>query len=116
MPSIVKQDTLRTLADQLASVQNQMRPLAEQEAAIKAELRDLLATTGPGDYQAGEHVITATATRRLNTDKLAENYPPGQYPHLYELKLSTTAVRKHLSPVEVDQFMGDAGAMGIRIQ
>lgn len=106
---------LAELARQLAAVQTRLAPLKEQEAALKAQIREHLSTLGPGTYQAGDHTIAATATRRIDVTAIAEIYPVTSNPELYKLTVDVAAVRKHLAPAVVDALMTTAGDMGIRV-
>lgn len=119
----VQTDTLAALADQLATVQSQLRPLQEQEAALKeqeaalkAEIRSNLAGLGPGDYQAGDHLVSAGATRRLDQALISKHYPVTTHPQFYKLTLDTAAVRRELAPAVVDEHMALAGDMKITVR
>lgn len=112
----VQTDTLTALADQLATIQSQLRPLQEKEAALKAEIRSNLAQLGPGDYQAGDHLVSAGATRRLDQALITEHYPVTTHPQFYKLTIDTAAVRRELPPAVIDEHMVLAGDMKITVR
>ncbi|MGN6413759.1 hypothetical protein [Flexivirga sp.] len=112
----VQIDTLTALANQLATVQSQLRPLQEQEAALKAEIRSNLAQLGPGDYQAGDHLVSAGATRRLDQALITQHYPATTHPQFYKLVIDPAAVRRELAPAVVDEHMVLAGDMKITVR
>jgi hypothetical protein len=52
---------------------------------------------------AGTKVIISTP-HRLDSAALARAYPVTAYPHLYEPKISTKAVRDNVAPIELDKY------------
>ena len=116
MTATTQADTLTALAGQLAIVQAQLRPLQEQEAALKAEIRSNLASLGPGEYLAGDHLVVAGATRRIDNTRIEERYPVTEHPELYKLVVDTAAVRKNLAPAVVDDLMKIAGDLAITVR
>jgi len=112
----VQTDTLTALADQLARVQEQLGPLREREAALKAEIRSNLASLGPGEYLAGDHLVVAAATRRLDPKLIEQDYPATTHPQFYKLTVDTAAVRRELAPAAVDEHMRIAGDMAITVR
>jgi len=107
---------LADLADRLAQVQEQLAPLRDLETALKAEMRSTLATLGPGEYQAGNHVVVAGATRRLDQTLIQEHYPATTHPQFYKLTIDTAAVRRELAPAVIDEHMTTAGDMKITVK
>lgn len=77
---------------QILDNRHQIATLEQQNA----ELEDhLLKTHEPGNYPAGDHTLTITKpSRRLNTRKLATDYPAMQYPQLYKQTIDTKRVRE----------------------
>lgn len=104
---------LETLAAQLIDVQLRLQPLRDQEAALKAQIREALNGEGPGTYQAGNVAVTAKATRRLDLDAIAADFPAERFPQLYKLAPDTKAVRAKLPPEVIEAHMKVAGDMSI---
>lgn len=107
---------LRELTDALAVTTSKLAPLQETLDSLKAQIRELLTNEGPGEYQAGDRVVSASANRRLNLAAVAEKYPPAHYPQLYKLAPDTKAVRRELDPEEVERFMEIQGDLKIGVK
>lgn len=77
---------------QILDNKHQIASLEQQNA----ELEDhLLKTHEPGNYPAGDYTLTITKpSRRLNTRKLAADFPAMQYPQLYKQTIDTKRVRE----------------------
>jgi hypothetical protein len=68
-------------------------------------IRAILAKKLPdGTTPLGDRKVIITAPSRLDSAALGRAYPVTMYPHLYEPKLSTSAVRDNIAPVELDKY------------
>lgn len=77
---------------QILDNRHQIASLEQQNA----ELEDyLLKTHEPGNYPAGDYTLTITKpSRRLNTRKLAADFPAVQYPQLYKQAIDSKKVKE----------------------
>ncbi len=77
---------------QILDNRHQIASLEQQNA----ELEDhLLKTHEPGSYPAGDYTLTITKpSRRLNTRKLAADFPAMQYPQLYKQAIDSKKVKE----------------------
>lgn len=116
MVSVVTSDVLADLRGRLILVQNRLKPLQETEASLKAQIRELLATHGPGEYQAGDGVIIAQNNRRLDLTSLAAAHPPTELPEIYDLTVSARKARQILPPEEIEDHMVVVGDLKIGVQ
>lgn len=107
------QDRLRDLTDALAVTTSKLAPLEQTRDSLKAQIREMLASEGPGEYQAGDRVVSASPNRGLNLAGIAEKYPPTTHPQLYKLVPDTKAVRRELTSEEVETFMEIRGELKI---
>ncbi|MFP7697139.1 hypothetical protein [Trueperella sp. LYQ143] len=69
------------------------------------EHKNTLAALLPAGGKVGDVKITVTHPRRLDTTKIAKDYPVTSYPYLYKPQISTSDVRKHLSPADLDTYL-----------
>jgi hypothetical protein len=108
-------ERLRELTDRLAITTSKLGPLEATRDSLKAQIRELLSTEGPGEYQAGDRVVSASANRGLDLVSLAAKYPPTTHPQLYKLTPDTKAVRRELPADEVESFMAIRGDLKIGV-
>lgn len=85
-------DNTPAIIAQILDNKHQIAILEQQNA----ELEDhLLKTHEPGNYPAGDHTLTITKpSRRLNTRKLAADFPAVQYPQLYKQTIDSKKVKE----------------------
>lgn len=94
--------------------------LGAEVEAIKErqdEIKTLLLTKLPqGTHEAGPFKVTVKAgAKRLNNAALMAAYPVTAHPEMYKAALDTTAVKKHIAPVELEQFQ-DTGAPTLAVK
>lgn len=93
-------NNLEAVLTQLLDIKHQIATLKQQAEELEEHLRE---TYEPGTYAAGEHSLTVTKpTRRLDARKLAADFPPAQYPHLYKQSLDTGLVKQNFAPDYLD--------------
>lgn len=91
-------DMYENLVLELVNLQAQIDPLAGRVDDIKKVLRDL-------DY--GTHKIAGVSVAvgrnvRLDPRKFEATYPVVENPHLYKAVPDADAIKRHLSPVQVE--------------
>jgi hypothetical protein len=94
LPSL-REDTAR-----LVTIDEQIARLNDEKSLIQDRLR----TLEYGNHDAGDWTVQVQHNRRLDAARIAERYPVAQYPHLYEPKISTAAVKEYFAPVELEQY------------
>lgn len=85
-------------AAEYAALQAQAAPLLARMEEIKKVLRDLPV----GSHQLAGLTVNIAANRQLDKTRLAEEYPPEQYPDLYKSQPDSAAVKKYLSPAVIE--------------
>lgn len=83
---------------QILHLDAQIAQLTDQADQLRAHL----AALGAGKHNAGPYSVQITVAKRLDAKKLQAAYPVAQNPAFYQPKLSTTAVRKHLSQAALE--------------
>lgn len=82
--------------------------LAESEEQIKERRATIRATLARhldvGTTTLAGHKIVVTQPSRLDPKALTLAFPVAQHPEMYEPKISTTAVREHVAPVDLAQY------------
>ena len=96
------EQALTALAQRLAQLDEQVETLTQQRDQVKAAILTLV--PGPDTYAAGPLTVQVTQSHTLDKKAIAAKYPAAEYPELYEQTVSTTAVKKHLSPVDLEAF------------
>ena len=102
-------ERLAPLAAEKATIDEQVAALTERRDTIVQAIRDLVATSGPGTYGAGDREVVVQLNRRLDLAKLAADHPVESNPELYKLTPDTKLVRANLAPADVDRYMVPAG-------
>lgn len=82
--------------------------LTQEKQEIDEKLR--------GEFELGKHevdawTLTLRANRRLNADRFTQRFPVAQYPHLYEPKLNSAALKDNFSPIELDKYYDEGSAV-----
>lgn len=104
---------LAALVDEEVNLAAAADRIAERRATIKAVL---LKNLPIGTHTVGAHEVQVRAGQnRLNTSKVAANYPPDGNPELYSLTLDTTKVKHHLAPAELAGYT-DATAASVVVK
>lgn len=91
---------------QLADLQARIADLTSQAEALKAELRALPA----GDHEInGRAALRIIPTRRFDATAAAGLLTPQQRESALVVSYDAAKVKQHLTPVQVDEFMVEAG-------
>lgn len=88
------------LAAALADVQDRIAKLKDVETDLKAKILDT--TEGPDSYTAGPLTVVVTQAMRIDPAEVKAKYPPDKHPELYDLVPSTTKVRQHIAPADLE--------------
>lgn len=96
------EQALTVLAQRLAQFDEQIENLTQQRDQVKAAILALV--PGPDTYQAGALAVQVVQSHTLDKKAIAAKYPAADHPELYEQTVSTTAVKKHLAPVDLEAF------------
>lgn len=75
--------------------------LNQRVDTINAILADHL----PAGGTVAGYTVTVTTPRRLDPRKIEAAFPVAQHPEFYKRAIDTTAVRKHIAEVELEQYM-----------
>lgn len=83
--------------------------LRDEETAIKErrdQIKSILRTLVPvgATQPAGPYKVIVTSPAKLDTAALAKAYPVATHHELYKPTLDTAAVRKHLAPIDLEQY------------
>ena len=105
---ILSEERRAELARIYTATNTQIKELTATLEAVKTELRDGLEH---GDtYTAGDHSIQVTPNRAFDKDSFAARYPVSEATaHLYKAEPNLEAIREHLAPIDVEEFMTEAG-------
>jgi hypothetical protein len=96
------------LADEEVRLAEQAERIQQRREHIKNLLREHLPV---GNHPAGPYTVhIRPGARRIDPRKVTAVYPPGEYPDLYETALSTTRVRRFLSPDALEAYTSQAAA------
>lgn len=94
-----------TLVKQYVQLADQKITIDEQLDGIKAELRKL----DVGSHDIAGCKVTISPNRRIDPALVAQQYPVQKHPELWKASPDTTAIRKHLAPIRVEQLMTKSG-------
>lgn len=100
------------LVKEYLQLQEQAEHIDQRKDSIKAELRKL----GEGSHGIAGVTISIAPNRRIDPQLVAEQYPVEQHPELWKASPDTTAIRKHLAPIRVEQLMTDSGEPKVTIR
>lgn len=94
---------LDILLDQYAALDHHISMLTSQKDALKAAITEQL----PKQGYIANGVKAAWARGRVNNKAIEKNYPAATHPELYKQTLDTTAVKKHIPEVELDEYRSE---------
>jgi hypothetical protein len=101
-----------TLVKEYVQLQDQRNNIDEQLDGIKAELRKL----EPGAHEIAGCKVSIVPNRRIDPKLVATKYPIAAHPLLYKAAPDIAALRKHLSPIAVDELMVEVGQPKVTVQ
>lgn len=101
-----------SLVKEYVRLQEQADQIDQQKDAIKAELRAL----GEGSHGIAGVTVSIAPNRRIDPKLVAEQYPVEKHPELWKASPDTTAIRKHLAPIRVEQLMTETGEPKVTIR
>lgn len=110
-PTLAPDVRAKILADEYTRLADQADHIKQRQDQIKALLAELL----PEGGHVGDYKVTVTRPRRLDPKAIEKAFPVTQRPELYRPAINTTAVRKHIAEVDLEQFMVE-GAPVVKIQ
>ena len=108
-------DHLAQLAADLANANAEAKKAAQRADEIKTQIRDLLATHGPGQYDAHGLTVNATQARTIDPVRVAARYPATEHPYLYAMKPDVKKVRAMLDEAQLEDLLTDAGELRIAV-
>jgi hypothetical protein len=94
-----------TLVKEYVALQDQRNSIDERLDTLKAELRKL----EPGTHEIAGIKVSIVPNRRIDPKLVAAKYPIAAHPLLYKAAPDVAALRKHLSPIAVDDLMTEVG-------
>lgn len=100
------------LVKEYLQLQEQAEHIDQRKDAIKAELR----TLGEGSHDLAGVKVSIAPNRRIDAALVAEQYPVEQHPELWKAAPDTTAIRKNLAPIRVEQLMSESGEPKVSIR
>ena len=86
---------LENLIKELIDTRQKIEHYTEHKKLLETQYAQ---TLGPGRHTTGPYQCNTTYRATLDTDKLAQDYPPQTYPHLYKHAIDTAAARKYFAP------------------
>jgi hypothetical protein len=101
-----------TTVKEYLRLREQREQLDQQMDLLKTELRAL----GEGSHPIAGVTVSITPNRRIDPKLMAAQFPIAQHPELWKASPDTTAIRKHLAPIRVEQLMTSAGELKIVIR
>lgn len=94
--------TVEEMVARRVHLAEQIERLTEEKQQIDEKLLD---GREPGNYDAGDWTLQVKAgARRLNEKMFTERFPVTAYPHLYEAKPSTAAIKEFFAPADLTKF------------
>lgn len=93
-------------------LQEQREYIDQQMDQLKEQLR----TLGEGTYDIAGVKVSITPNRRIDAKLVESEYPIGQHPELYKGVPDTAALRRHLSPIRVEQLMTTVGPPKVSVR
>lgn len=105
-PAATDPRLIEELAEEYATLAADIEPKQARMEELKKQFRVL----ERGTHDIGGLAITVSRNVRLNTKALAEAYPQAENPELYATKIDTAAVREHLDPDMVEDFISEGDA------
>jgi hypothetical protein len=101
------------IVSRLADLNARIAVLADEAEGLKAELRDL----GPGEYAiAGRPAVSIVPTRRFDAAAALQAIPTERRSECLKVEPDAGAIRKMLTPEQVDGFMVVAGKPKVVLQ
>jgi hypothetical protein len=101
-----------TLVKEYVQLQDQRNSIDERLDGIKAELRKL----EPGTHEIAGIKVNIIPNRRIDPKLVAAKYPIVAHPMLYKAAPDIAALRRHLSPIAVDELMTEVGQPKVTVQ
>lgn len=92
--------TIEQLVDQALKLRAEREQITTLLDAVNQQIAELLPTGGDIDG----HKVNVTYRRSLNTKTLEKDYPVGTHPELYDMKISTTKIRKNFAPTALENY------------
>jgi hypothetical protein len=95
-------DVVVTLVGEYVSV----RSLRDDAAGRLKEIQAAILEAWPelGTFKAGEHKLIISTRATLDEALVEAEWPPGEFPDLYALKLDTKEVRNQVAPKDLEPF------------
>ena len=91
--------------EQLLAEDDKLAETIDHAEQRRKAIRAILAKRLPdGTKPLGGHKVIISTPSRLDSAALGRAYPVTAYPHLYEPKLSTSAVRDNIAKVELEKY------------
>ena len=95
-----KHDLLVAQAKRIASLQARIKESQDEIDRLKGLILDAYPV---GSYDAGDLKVSVRAgASRLDEKKFVKKYPVRENPSLYTVKPNTSAIRKAIAPVELE--------------
>lgn len=105
-------DRHEVLVKEYVRLQEQREHIDQQMDTLKAELR----TLGVGSHPIAGVTVSIAPNRRIDPKLVAEQYPVEKHPELWKAAPDTTAIRKNLAPIRVEQLMTESGEPKVTIR
>lgn len=96
-------EQLQALAIERLDLTTEIKARQERIAQIDEVLLQHI-TAPRTDLVPGYKVRVQAGAHRLNTKKLETDFPAGQFPGLYQLKLDTVAIKEHFAPAALAAY------------
>lgn len=99
--------TNEELVNRRVSIDEQIDRLTGEKNDINEQLREKFTY---GNTAVGDYAVNIQHNRRLDTAAIEARFPVAVYPHLYEAKLKTAALKDNFAPVELEKFQIEGAA------
>ncbi|MDY5159549.1 hypothetical protein [Actinotignum urinale] len=105
-------ETIEQLVNLALSLRAEKQQCEEALAVTNEKIAQLLPTGGT----VGDHRVNVTRRKTLNIKQLEKAYPVAKFAHLYEPKLSTSAVKNAFSPTQLERFKTESSTPTVTIR
>lgn len=79
-------------------------------------LKDVLRKLGPGQYPAGNHMVTVTPFLRLDEAKVREQFDPAKYPLLYKRVVDGPKLKTSVTARTYESLMSESGKARVSVK
>lgn len=99
---------------------NTIEELVERRVALKQDaeyiqgqldlIDEAIRALGYGNHDAGAWTVQVQHNRRLDPRAIEAAYPVTQHPELYKPAVDTTAVKRHIAAIDLEDFYVESTA------